>query len=283
MSYLASVIFALTAATSDYLDVINQAATAFVKGDDPYILDGVEPRSTDKASKVPDLSGCTPLVSDSSSKYSVVIDFECGPIDERFAHRTYFSKVEDGLIHIYVNKLPTALGPTQSSIENTDRPSPRRQMSSFIRALREGSDTSVGGLIPLNAEQEEVLNALAQCRWKRPRKSLLKEPTWVSFVTCRSFERGEGRMIEIQFDEKDRAVTVRVIYGGVVSLQRRQADALKNAQYKRCPRTVCAQSASSWAAASSSSPGAAPASSTHSRKPGPPLITSIARRSSSYS
>ena len=54
-------------------------------------------------------------------------------------------------------------------------------------------------------------------------------------------------------------------------------------QYSSSGRTVSRQACSSGAVKASRSPGNAAALSTHSRRPGPPLITSIASRSNSYS
>jgi len=209
-------ILALLLAGSLNLPVVEAAVEALHEGENPYLLPGVEASAAEDDEDLPDLTGCTPSLSESSTRDYLQVDFRCESADGAFVHRVAVSEGESELVRIYIDPLPGALGPTANALNSDDLPSARQQLNRLVRAVRRGEDPTLNGIIPLNQTQIEELSLLSDCRWNRAAESLGREPTWLSFVRCTHHDAGKGRMVEMQFDEEGRAVTVRVAYGATV-------------------------------------------------------------------
>ncbi len=185
------------------------------RGENPYALEGVKPLADKRFEDLPSLRGCLPKMSDGSSRQYIQIDYICEGNDGPFAHRVSFNGHNDGLLSIYIDPLPGALGPTAQALAAEDLISEKRQAFRFRRAVRTGDYDALEGSIPLNLTQIEELNTIADCDWRKPVKPVGKEPTWFMFVRCSFHERDKGRMVELQFNEEGQAVMVRVAQGSI--------------------------------------------------------------------
>ena len=214
---IASVVALSLAASGDLdMELVQAAATLLARGQSPYALEGVKPRPMEEVEDLPSLVGCSPVVASGSSRGSVQIDYTCTSDDGPYVHRVSFNQRDNGSMSIYVDPLGTALGPTKAAISAEKLPGMSRQATKLARAARFGGDVTLDGIIPLTSAQITELTALSHCTWDEPRSFGRRRKEWFTFVTCPEFERNKGRMIEIDFDDEKRAVTVRIAHGAKI-------------------------------------------------------------------
>ena len=103
------------------------------------------------------LAGCTPEVAEQSSAILITLDWTCENAPERERHTGIGFYEEGGSHSLWVNPSERNFTATEAGLATEDLPSPRRLARDFARAVREGEDPTLGGLIPLTPEQLATL------------------------------------------------------------------------------------------------------------------------------
>lgn len=209
-------ISALLIANALNLPVVEAAIDALYRGRDPYAIEGMAPRSSERQANPGELQNCMPTLSEDSTAQYIRADFRCEDgegVNNRWA---IFSLTQDGRVSLYLDPLPSALGPTDAALAADGLPGERRLLNRLRSAVRKGEDPSLSGIIPLNALQVSELEALADCRWDRAREANIGEQAWFIFVRCDHHEGDTGRMVELRSDDDGRPMTVRVTFGAMV-------------------------------------------------------------------
>jgi len=209
-------ISALLIANALNLPVVEAAIDALYRGRDPYAIEGMAPRSSEDHADPSEYQGCMPALAKDSTADYIRADYRCEDGDGAHVRWASFNPAEDGSVSLYLDPLPSALGPTQAALSAGDLSSERRLLSRLRSAVRKGEDPSLGGIIPLNDAQIAELAALADCRWDRVIEANIGEQSWIIFVHCDHHERNRGRMVVLRSDDEGRPITVRVTYGAIV-------------------------------------------------------------------
>ena len=103
-----------------------------------------------------------------------------------------------------------AIGPTPQALQIDDLPTKSSQLRSVQKAVIKGQDVSLGGMIPLTAEQIVSLEELATCSWK----ILSNTPSLARTALALCPDRQKS--VTLYYDELDRVTSVKIEQGSIV-------------------------------------------------------------------
>lgn len=187
-----------------FAEAAETVINAVKQGRDLTELQMFHPNYTHDAEAVSRLAGCSHQLLTGSSQYVLRIDWTCPDTNNDVFTNLYIS---DGTISKF-EFLPTIrhMKPTEAAIALGAMDSPGSINRQFVKAVRTGSDVTLGGIIPVSDEMATKLAAMKG--WTAQRSTTAEDGGIKQFWVKRANSQGDAAATTIHFDEEGRPIGI---------------------------------------------------------------------------
>ena len=192
------------ATTRSFADIAQEIILTIAKGGDVTALGTISATYEHNPGRVGRLAGCRPKILPGSSQYALEIDWNCPDPANSVFTRIFISDKQ--LARIEFQPIVSQMRPTASAMASTTLPKPAEINRQFVKSVAEGSDPTLGGLIPIPADYLSTLSKMkgwdADIRKASSAKQI--ETLW----SARRKAAGDAAQTLLHFDEAGRPIGI---------------------------------------------------------------------------